>query len=97
MTLELLNDKNSIIKKVLTNNTFILEDLDSVYLIADYEKFDLDVEFDDNLLEIILLKIKSARRVFSGEFDFIDITSLIAERYLLIYISLIANINIKRY
>ena len=80
-----------------TNNTLALKDLDSIYLIIDYKKFNLDVEFDDNLLEIISSKIKSIRHVFSDEFDFIDITSLIAERYLLIYIFLIANTNIKRY
>ena len=81
---------------MLTNNTLALESFNSIYLIADYKKFSLDVEFDDNLLEIILLKIKSARRAFSDEFDFIDIISLIIKRYLLIYISSIANINIKR-
>ena len=41
----------------------------------------------------MLLKIESAYRFGSS---FIDITSLIVERYLLIYIFLIANINIKR-
>ena len=78
------------------NNTLTLKDLNSAYLIVDYKKFNLDVEFSDDLLEIISSKIKSAYRAFSGEFDFIDITSLIAKRYLLIYIFLIANINIKR-
>ena len=79
------------------NNTLALEDLDSIYLIADYRKFSLDVEFNDDSLEIMLLKIKSIYRAFSGGFGFIDVTSLIIERYLLIYIFSIANINIKRY
>ena len=73
-----------------------LKDFNSVYLIIDYKKFSLGVEFGDDLLEIILLKIEIIRRVFSGEFDFIDATSLIIKRYLLIYIFLIANINTKR-
>ena len=74
-----------------------MKDLDNVYLIVDYRKFSLSVEFGDDLLEIISSKIKSIYRAFSDGFDFIDITSLIVKRYLLIYISLIANINIKRY
>ena len=73
-----------------------MKGLDSVYLIIDYKKFNLDVEFGDNLLEIISSKIENIRRAFSNKFDFIDITSLIVERYLLIYIFLIANTNIKR-
>ena len=74
-----------------------MKDLDNVYLIVDYRKFSLSVEFGDDLLEIISSKTKSIYRAFSDGFDFIDITSLIVKRYLLIYISLIANINIKRY
>ena len=96
MTLRLLNNKSLITKEVSTNNTLILKDLDSVYLIINYKKFNLDVEFSDNLLRAISSKIKSTRRAFSDEFDFINITFSIAERYLLIYIFLIANINTKR-
>ena len=39
------------------NNTLILKDLNNIYLIVDYKKFNLSVEFDDNLIEINLLKI----------------------------------------
>ena len=75
-----------------------MKDLNSVYLIVDYKKFDLSVEFNDNLLEINLLeiissKIESVRRF---DFNFIDVIFLIVERYLLIYIFSIANANIKR-
>ena len=74
-----------------------MKDLISVYLIINYRKFSLDVEFNDNLIEInllkiILLKIESVYRFNS---NFIDVTSLIVECYLL-YISLITNISIKR-
>ena len=79
-----------------TNNTLALKDLDSIYLIVDYKKFNLDVEFGDNLLETISSKIENIYRIFSDEFGFIDITSLIVKRYSLIYIFSIANINIKR-
>ena len=81
---------------MLTNNTLILKDLDNAYLIVDYKKFNLDVEFSDDLSRAISSKIENIYRAFSGGFDFIDITSLIAERYLLIYIFSIANINTKR-
>ena len=75
-----------------------MKDLDNIYLIINYKKFSLDVEFNDNLikinlLEIISLKIKNVCKFNS---NFINVTSLIVKRYLL-YIFLIANINIKRY
>ena len=46
------------------NNTLTLKDLNNIYLIINYKKFNLSVEFDNdlietNLLEIMLLKIKS--------------------------------------
>ena len=73
----------------------ILEDLDiNVYLLVNQRKFSLGVEFNDNLIEIISSKIESAYRF---NFNFTDITSLIVERYLLIYTFSIANINIKKY
>ena len=76
-----------------------MKDLDNIYLIINYKKFSLNIEFSDNLieidlLEIILLKIKN---VYRFNFSFIDVTSLIIKRYLLIYIFLIANTNTKRY
>ena len=94
--LRLLSDKSLIIKEVFINNTLVLKDLNSIYLIINYKKFNLGVEFSDDLLEIISSKIKNIYCAFSDEFGFIDATSLIVEYYLLIYIFLIANTNIKR-
>ena len=96
--LGLLDGGGSITEGVPTDNTLALKDLDNAYLIADHGKFGLGVEFNDDLLgadlsEVISSKIESVRR-FS--FGFIDATSSIAERYLLIYISSIANTNTKR-
>ena len=75
-----------------------MKDLVNIYLIINYKKFNLDVEFSDNLIEINLLKIILSKIESVSRFNsnFIDVTSLIVEYYLL-YISLIANINIKRY
>ena len=75
-----------------------MKDLDNIYLIINYKKFNLDVEFNDDLIEINLLKIISSKIENTHRFssDSIDVTSLIVERYLLIYIFLIANTNIKR-
>ena len=74
-----------------------MKDLNNIYLIIDYRKFNLGVEFDNNLIEINLLKIilSKIKSVYRFNFNFIDVTSLIVKRYLL-YIFLIANINIKR-
>ena len=74
-----------------------MKDLINIYLIVDYKKFNLGVEFDDDLIEINLLEIISLEieSVYQFNSDFIDVTSLIVKRYLL-YISLIANINTKR-
>ena len=96
--LKLFNDKNFIIKKVFINNTLALKGFDNIYLIINYKKFNLDVEFNNNLIEINLLKIISSKikSVYRFSFSFINVISLIVERYLLIYIFLIANINIKR-
>ena len=73
-----------------------MKDFDSVYLIIGYEKFSLGVEFNDDLLEAMLLEIRDIYRIFSDGFDFIDITSLIVKRYLLIYIFSTVNINTKK-
>ena len=35
-----------------------LKDFDNIYLIIDYKKFNLSVEFNNDLIEINLLKIK---------------------------------------
>ena len=61
MTLRLRNDKSLIIKRVFTNNTLALKDLDNIYLIIDYKKFGLSVEFNDDLLKIDLLEIISSK------------------------------------
>ena len=71
--LRLLNNRNLITKRVFTNNTLILKDLNSAYLIINYRKFSLDVEFSDDLLEIISSKIKSRYNVFNSRILFINL------------------------
>ena len=59
--LRLLNDRDFITKKVLINNTLTLKNLINIYLIIDYKKFNLDIEFNDNLIEINLLETISSK------------------------------------